>query len=226
MNDPRPTVALIHASPASVNPAKAAFATGFPGAQLWNLLDDRLVVDADLAGGLTPALHKRMSTLIQYAIDGGASAVQLSCSMYGPVAVDAAGRTDVPVLASDQAMFEHVRAAGVGRAGVLGSLESAASDSAERLRVVLAEGSSDAAVVWRVAEGAAKAANAGDQVLLEELMVATAQDLAQEVDLVLIAQYSLAPTLEAVAAAVPVPVLSPPHLAASTLRAKLEKETS
>jgi len=221
MSNPRPTVALIHASPASVNPAKAAFASAFPDAELWNLLDDRLVVDADLAGGLTPALHARMSTLIQYALDGGASAVQLSCSMYGPVAADAAGRSSVPVLASDQAMFEHVRDAGVGRVGVLGSLESAASDSAERLQATLALSSTGTAVVWRVAEGAAKAANAGDTALLTELMVSAAQDLAKEVDLVLIAQYSLAPTLDAVAAAVSVPVLSPPHLAASTLRAKL-----
>ena len=42
--------------------------------------------DADAAGGLTPALRDRMSTLIRYAVDGGADAVLLSCSMYGPVA--------------------------------------------------------------------------------------------------------------------------------------------
>jgi len=226
MSNSRPTVALIHASPASVNPAKAAFASAFPDAELWNLLDDRLVVDADLAGGLTPALHARMSTLIQYALDGGAAAVQLSCSMYGPVAADAAGHTNVPVLASDQAMFEYVRDSAVGKVGVLGSLESAASDSAERLRAELAETSTETSVTWRVAEGAAKAANAGELVLLEELMIANAQELAREVDLILIAQYSLAPTLDAVAAAVAVPVLSPPHLAASTLRAELARDAS
>ena len=89
MNNDRPIVALIHASPASVAPAQAAFAAEFPTAQLWNLVDDRLVVDADRAGGLTPALHDRMSTLIRYAVEGGAHAVQLSCSRYGPVAVAA-----------------------------------------------------------------------------------------------------------------------------------------
>ena len=60
-----------------------------PRGRLWHLLDNRLVTDADAAGGLTPALHDRMSSLIQYAVDGGADAVQLSCSMYGPVAADA-----------------------------------------------------------------------------------------------------------------------------------------
>jgi hypothetical protein len=79
-------------------------------------------------------------------------------------------------------------------------------------------------VVWRVAEGAATAASAGDLRLLTDLMVAAAEQLAHEVDLILIAQYSLAPTLDAVAARVSIPVLSPPHLAASTLRDKLTRD--
>ena len=221
MNNDRPTVALIHASSASVAPAQAAFADDFPDAQLWNLLDARLVVDADRAGGLTPALHDRMSTLIRYAVEAGAQAVQLSCSMYGPVAVAASTQHPVPVLASDQAMFEQVAASGAGRVGVLGSLSSAAADSAGRLRAALAESSPDTVVAWRGVEGASAAANAHDLELLTKLMEAAAQALAAEVDLIVLAQYSLAPTLAAVAAASPVPVLSPPHLAASSLRDRL-----
>ena len=57
-------------------------------------------------------------------------------------------------------------------------------------------------------------------------MVTAAQAIAPDVDLVVIAQYSLAPTLPAIQAAVSVPVLSPPHLAASTLRDKLDRVTS
>jgi hypothetical protein len=218
MSSPRPTVALIHASPASVPPAHEAFSTAFPEAELWNLLDDRLVVDADRAGGLTPELHERMSTLIRYALDGGAAAVQLSCSMYGPVAVDAATDAGVPILASDQAMFEQVAAMGVDNVGVLGSLESAAQDSAERLRLHLAESSPGTAAVPAVADGAAAAADAGDLERLAERMVSAAASMAETVDVIVIAQYSLAPTLPAVQASVPVPVLSPPHLAAARLR--------
>jgi hypothetical protein len=59
--------------------------------------------------------------------------------------------------------------------------------------------------------------------LLTKLMEAAAQELAAEVDLIVLAQYSLAPTLAAVAAATAVPVLSPPHLAASTLRDRLAR---
>src|SRR5262245_646305 len=66
----RPLIALIPAGEASMAPAVAAFEDEFPDAELWHLLDTRLVTDADDAGGLTPPLHDRMTTLIQYAVDG------------------------------------------------------------------------------------------------------------------------------------------------------------
>lgn len=212
-----PTVALIHASEASMAPAAQAFATEFPEAQLWHLLDSRLVSDADRAGGITPELHARMTALIEYAVRGGADAVQLSCSMYGPVGADAAAVQPVIVLASDQAMFERVVLLAPARVGVLGSLGSAVSDSATRLRDSLATAGVDATVVERVVTGAADAANAGRLEDLEALMVAAATEMSGQVDLIVLAQYSLAPTVAAVQAAVPLPVLSPPHLAAATL---------
>lgn len=221
MANARPTVALIHASEASMAPAAAAFGDEFPRAELWHLLDNRLVSDADRAGGLTPDLHARMSTLIQYAVDGGADAVQLSCSMYGPVAQDAAAHQPITVLASDQAMFDHVVKLRPKRVGVLASLVSAGADSAERLGGWLEAAGVESAIVTRVVEGAADAAGAGDLDTLTKLMADEAVELAASVDVIVLAQYSLAPALLGIAAAVRLPVLSAPHLAAATLARNL-----
>jgi hypothetical protein len=79
-----PTVALIHATPAAIGPARMAFSERFPRATVWNLLDDLLISQAQSAGGLTPALRGRMERLIEHAVAGGADAVLLTCSMYGP----------------------------------------------------------------------------------------------------------------------------------------------
>jgi hypothetical protein len=217
----RPTVALIHAAEASMAPAVAAFDDEFPDADLWHLLDSRLVSDADKAGGLTPELHTRMTALIQYAVDGGANAVQLSCSMYGPVAQDAADRLPVTVLASDQAMFDQVAALRPKRVGVLASLPSAGTDSASRLGGWLVTAGVDSQVVTHVVAGAAAAASTADLEKLTTLMAAAAVDVATDVDLIVLAQYSLAPALPGVAAAVGVPVLSAPHLAAASLARRL-----
>ena len=98
--DRAPTVAVINATNASVAPAKAAIAEGFPEARVWSLLDDRLVSDAEAAGGLTPDLSARMASLIDYAVKGGADAVLLSCSMYGPVVQQQRQASPIPMLSS------------------------------------------------------------------------------------------------------------------------------
>jgi hypothetical protein len=217
MGTRRPTVALIHASQASMAPAVAAFVHEFPSAELWHILDDRLVTDADRAGRLTPELRNRMKTLIQYAIDGGADAVQLSCSMYGPIAFEAAESYPVAVLASDQAMFDHVAALRPDRVGVLGSLASAAADSADRLTAWLYTAGITSTVDHQVIRGAADAAGRRDREALQQSVGAAVTDMAESVDLIVLAQYSLAPSLPALAKAVTVPVLSPPHPAAAAL---------
>jgi hypothetical protein len=220
----RPTIALIHASEASIRPATEAFRSDFPEAELWHLLDNRLVSDADRAGGLTPALHGRMSTLIGYAVGGGADAVQLTCSMYGPVAVDEAGRQPVTVLASDQAMFDHVANLRPRKVGILASLDPAAADSAQRMSAWLSDASVDAEVVARMVAGAADAANRAAVRELEHVLLEEARKLASQVDVIMLAQYSLAPALPALEVALDVPVLSAPHLAATTLAQRLNGE--
>jgi len=79
----------------------------------------------------------------------------------------------------------------------------------------------DSQVVRHVVTAAAAAASAGDLEQLTSLIAAAAVKAAADVDLIVLAQYSLAPALSGVAAAVDVPVLSPPHLAAASLARRL-----
>ncbi|MET7395714.1 hypothetical protein ABZS66_19700 [Dactylosporangium sp. NPDC005572] len=209
-----PTVALIHATPASMSPAHAAFSERFPDAKLWNLLDDRLITEADAAGGLTPGLRQRMAELIRYAVGGGADAVQLTCSMYGPVTRDADWA--VPVYASDEAMFARIRADRPPRVAVLGPLATGVADTVTRLRDFLENPAVHVDGV--VVDGAAAAGRADDTARLRDLLVAAARRVAPGADLIVLGQYSVSPACAAVSAAVPVPVLSPPHLAADVLR--------
>jgi hypothetical protein len=203
-----PVVAVIHATTASLGPVEAAFGETCPEVSLWHLLDDRLVKDADAAGGLTDDLRRRMSALIAYAREAGADAVQLACSMYGPVATAQDG--PVPVLASDQAMFDEVVRLAPERVGVLASLASAAEDTVARLTSWLRDAGSEASVEALLVQP-------GGGAELAERVQRGAGELATRVDVIVLAQYSLAPSRAEVAAAVDVPVLSPPHLAAARI---------
>jgi hypothetical protein len=214
-----PTVALIHATPAAMGPARDAFADRFPQARVWNLLDDLLVSQAEEAGSITPGLRGRMAGLIDHAVRGGADAVLLTCSMYGPVAHDAAGASSVPLLASDDALFAAVAERRPQRVAVLGPIRAGVDDTVARLRAHL--GDDAAEVTGRMVDGAGRATAAGNLAELERLVVAAALAAEPDADLIVLGQFSLSPATQAAAAAVPVPVLSPPHLAAEALSARL-----
>ncbi|MDX3102712.1 aspartate/glutamate racemase family protein [Nonomuraea angiospora] len=212
-----PTIAVVNATPASMRPAADGLGEGFPEARPWHLLDDRLVTEADAAGGMTPALTRRMLALIDYAVRGGADAVLLSCSMYGPAAALARRSHEVPVTGSDEAMFAEVTRRRPGTVLVLGSLASAAADSARRLKEV-AGGVEVRAIA---APGAAAAAGAGDWPELTDALARAAAPGLDGVELVLLGQYSISPVRAELADRLGLPVLSPPLAAARALREAL-----
>lgn len=215
-----PIVAVVHANPATMAPVTSAFTHLCGDADLWHLLDDRLVSDAERAGGLTDSLRERMTVLIDYAVGGGADAVQLACSMYGPVAT--AAQHPVPVLASDQAMFDEVVRGRARSVTVLASLDAAAEDSVQRLTEALSR-AGQRPRIEPVVSHEAKEASAADDV--GELGAALARTVsAVDSDVVVLAQYSLAPALDRVRAATPAPVLSAPHLAAISLATLLARD--
>ncbi|MFG6198702.1 aspartate/glutamate racemase family protein [Nonomuraea sp. JJY05] len=212
-----PTIAVVNATPASIQPAADGLGEGFPEARAWHLLDDRLVTEADAAGGMTPALTRRMLAVIDYAVRGGADAVLLSCSMYGPAAWLARRLHEVPVTGSDEAMFADVARRRPGTVLVLGSLDSAAADSARRLQEV-ADGVEVRAIA---APGAATAAAACDWPDLADALAGAAVPHLDGVELVLLGQYSISPVRAELADRLGLPVLSPPLAAARALREAL-----
>ncbi|MFE9534523.1 hypothetical protein [Streptomyces sp. NPDC006691] len=220
-----PRIALISAVPAAMAPAADALRTGFPEAQVWHLLDDRLLSDAAGAGGPTAPLRARMRRLIEHAVAGGADAVLLTCSLYGVVAqeLDGEGGRAVPVLAPDAAAFERLASGGYQHVLVIASLEAALRDSMDRLRTALAHDAPTAGGVEVSGVVVPGALAAGDLGALVEVLAGAASEPAATADAVFLAQYSLAPAAPGLAVALEVPVVSGPTSAAHALRAALLK---
>lgn len=211
-----PKIALINAVPASIPPARDALSESFPEAQVWNLLDDRLLSDADERGGLDDGLRSRMTRLIEHAIAEGADGVLLTCSLYGPVA--RGFHSDRPVLAPDEAAFDDLARAGHGRILVVASFETAKDDSVARLSEALGDGTAVSGVAVPAAMAATKT---GDTEALVTALIDACRPLAAEFDAVFLAQYSLAPAGERLRAALGVPVVSGPASSAAALRRRL-----
>ena len=218
----RLTVAAVHATPASIPPLRAALTAELPGATLWNVIDDRLASDADATGGqLTPALRDRMLNLVRHGVDGGADAVIIACSMYGEVAAIAEKVFTTPVFASDADMFTALVTAAPARVAVLASLRGAAADTSARLTAAFDGASRSVEVVPVFCPGASEAAAAGDASALVTAL-ATGVDHAQgSFDMACLAQYSLSPAADDLAAKIALPVVAPTTSAARAIAHRL-----
>lgn len=216
----KPLIALISATPAAIGPATAGLAANFPDATVWNILDDRLLKDAQEQSGITPGLEERMRRLIEHALAEGADGVLLTCSMYGSVA-HAFPTPAVPILAPDDASFAAVVAGRYSRILVVASFETALVDAQQRLEQVLAEQGAGTEVLAAVAEGALNATTANDGDALLRSLLDACEGYRGKVDAVLLAQYSLAPAASALGENLGMPVLSGPDAAAALLRTRI-----
>lgn len=217
----RPLVALVSATAASIPPAVQAFQQEFPEARTWNLLDDRLIVEAVEAGGLTDELVGRMSRLIHYALDAGADGVLLTCSIYGPVAHELAPGVEGPLYASDDAAFHDAASSGYSRIILLSSLPEALRDAQRRFTAFLRAWDAGPTVIGVLAGDAFAAAARGDVEAVVEALAAAVRAADLTADAILLAQYSLAPAADALARLLGLPVLAGPPRAAAKMRAVL-----
>ena len=216
----RQRIALINAGRGSIGPAKAALAEHLPDADVWTLLDDRLLQDADAQGGLTEPLRSRMERLIDHAITEGADGILLTCSLYGPIA-DAQSTPDLPVLSADGAAFDGVASHRGGTVVVASGQQVPLDDSMARLTAHLEARDVPVRLVPLLAPGAAEAAASGDYSALVDRIADGVARVDTAVDAVLLAQYSLAPAADGLAERLQVPVITGPDRAAARLTAAL-----
>ncbi|ELS51108.1 aspartate/glutamate racemase family protein [Streptomyces viridochromogenes] len=221
MHDRPPLIAMIHAVPAAARIAQDSFAREFPEARLWNLLDDRLLDDARAAGGLDATLRRRMLRLIRHAVEGGAQGVLLTCSSYGEVVDTARTLWEIPVLKSDESMFHAALTGPYDRLAVAASTAPAVpaaltqlDDLSARLRP-----GRPARITAALSETAARTATPQETARhLAEALRASGGD---DVQAVLLAQYSLAPAGAALSDLLGLPVLDGAGAAARELRTTL-----
>jgi len=212
----RPRIALIHATPVSMDPIHAAFASGWPAARTVNILDDSLADDRAQTPELTDLMFERFAVLSRYAFDAGADAILFTCSAFGPAIERAAQRLPIPVLKPNEAMFEAAMSCG-GRIGMLTTF----APSVAPLQAEFDEAASTRRPAPRlktvVVEAAMEALRRGDVATHNRLLCEKAGELGA-CDAVMLAQFSTSHAATDVRAKVGVPVLTAPDAAVAKLR--------
>jgi Asp/Glu/hydantoin racemase len=217
-----PTLALVHTGAFHVATFTALCRELLPEVETFNIVDESLLSNTIAAGGLMAKTARRLAMYLGAAEEAGADAILVTCSSVGAAVEAARPFVGVPVLRVDQPMAD--RAVSLGRRiGVLATLATTLGPTAELVRARAALQGREVEVVPRLCEGAFAAVAAGDGAVHDQLVAAGLRELMGRVDVVVLAQASMARVAEGLPAeARGVPVLSSPRAGVEAARAALQ----
>lgn len=223
MTERQLTVGLIHAVIPAMAPMREALAQQLPEARVLNLLDEGLLSEVERRGGLTTECVDRLATHVGLAVDAGADAVLLTCNAYSPVVADVQRRfPGTPVLAVDQVMIEQAIAC-ASRIGVLATVPAGLQQQTDGLRLAAERARKAIDIVPSLHPDAMAALQRGDGEAHDRILLEALPALAAQVEVVLLAQASMARLAPKVPADLGVPVLASPPLAVERLREVLAR---
>ena len=208
-------IGVVHATRVAVSPIEAAFESGWPEAEVVQLLDESLSRDLEATGHLTPEINERVERLAAFAHRGGAQAILYSCSAFGPAIEAVQARLPIPVLKPNQAMLDEALAIG-GRIRILSTFRPSGPAIRRELEALAARRKVDLEVEESYVPGALDALHAGDGRTHDSLIAEAAAGA--RADAVLLAQFSMARARDAVSRRVDATVLSSPESAVLTLK--------
>ena len=205
------TLVIIHTGPVTVQPLTALAPSLLPGVRVVNLVDDSLLKDTMAAGHVTPAVAKRLAQFMMIGQEMGADLILNACSSVREAADIGAQLVAVPVVKIDTAMAEHA-VAKASRIGVAATVQTTLDPTVRLIKRTADASGKTVTVTRQLCEGAFDALLAGNGAQHDEIVARNLIELAESVDLIVLAQVSMGRVADSLGDAVSVPVLTSPQL--------------
>lgn len=204
---------LIHTVPPLIQVFDRLGAELLPGVRLLHVLDEPLLERVRRRGRLAPEDAAQLAAHVAAAVAIDADAVLVTCSTVSPCVDEMRGRAKIPVVKIDEAMIGAAVRLGM-RVGVVATNVTTLEPTRQLLEREAIRVGRLLLVETVLVEGALPALLQGDGATHDRLVRAAVLDLAQRMDVVVLAQASMARVLAVLPEAErAVPVLSSPHLA-------------
>ena len=216
------TLVLIHTIPLLVAAFDDWCREMLPGTRVLNILDEPLLARVRERGIRAPEDDERLAEHVAGAAAIGADAVLVTCSTVSQSVAAIRPRFRVAIYAIDEPM---VRAAvDVGdRIAVVATSATTLEPSRTMLEREAARRGRSLEISLRLVDGALSALLTGDPQAHDRLVMAAVAEEAHDVDVVVLAQATMARALDAAGARqVGVPVLASPRLALAQVRRELD----
>ena len=214
-------LALIHTATVNATTITQLCKEVMPDVEVFNIVDESLLKNTIAEQKLTPTTYRRLAGYLESAEAAGADAILVTCSSIGP-AVDAARPlVNVPVLRIDQAMAEEAVRMGT-RIGVIATLSTTLAPTAALIQASATAQDKAIELIPHLCTGAFDAVISGDTATHDRLVTAGLKALMDKVDLIVLAQATMARVVDTLPAAEKqVPILSSPRLGVAAAKAMM-----
>ena len=184
-------LAIIHTTPVTVELLKELAREVIGEIEIVNIMDDSILPELAANGGDISAVEERWTQYALYAEEAGADCILSACSSVGQVAERARSSVGVPVIRIDEAMAAEAVRRG-SRIGVAATLRTTLDPTMELLRRIALREGRDAALTAALADTAYAKLMQGDRDGHDDELARVLAGLAQETDIVVLAQASMA----------------------------------
>ncbi|MGE5482947.1 MAG: aspartate/glutamate racemase family protein [Bacteroidota bacterium] len=210
---------MIHTVQVLPKPLGQTFAEAFPDLNLVHMLDESLLRETLREGAITPQVVRRLGRLAVSAEEFGADAVLVTCSSVSPAVDPVRPLVSIPVIKIDDAMCEEAVRLGT-RIGIVATASTTLGPSSSLVREKARQVGKRVEVQTACSTEAFAALAAGDLDKHDQILKGLVAQMAGEVDVIMLAQASMA-RLAPLLGKTPVPVLTSPPLAVDLLRRQL-----
>jgi Asp/Glu/hydantoin racemase len=217
------TLAIIHTTPLTVDSLKALASELLPGVEVVNFVDDSILPQLRRNGGNVEEVRERLSHYAQFAEQAGANIILNACSSVGEVVQLMREGVSIPIVRIDEEMAEQAVQRG-HRIGVAATLATTLNPTMQ-----LVQSKADAAgvsveIIPLLADSAYQKLLTGDKAGHDAELADALADLATSVDVVVLAQASMARVVAALPPEQQQKCLSSPRLGMERVKAALEHE--
>ncbi len=189
------SVVLIHTVPPLIDVFTRLGASLLPTVRMFHVLDEPLLEQVRLRGGLVAADGERLAAHVAAAAQIGASAVLVTCSTVSPAVDDIRSLAAIPVVKVDEAMIAAAIQQGTV-IGVVATNQTTLAPTQQLLEQAAARAGKTVQVKLVLVRGALPALLQGDGPTHDRLVKAAILALAQQVEAVVLAQASTARVLD------------------------------
>ena len=184
-------VGLVHTTRLVVDSLHSIVAEQCPGNEINHVMDEGILRRLSTLGTITPEIVQWLSNMVHSAESAGADLAVVSCSSISPCVNEVRSRVGIPVLKVDEPMMEYALR-NAGRIGLLMTNPTTETPSTLLFEEVRKRLKSSATLETRLCPNAFAKLNRGDVQGHDTEVVETVKNLLDDVEIVMLAQISIA----------------------------------